>query len=182
MTVWAVCVMADTLEGKKRGLGVYGAQVALLTPSLVVMALVFAASSIGLPMVLNWGAEKMEDHRPKLQLILIASAFGAAFLARVFLAYAPYFVRTVKGGAIPAIRKSVGFAREHLGLTILIVATAMVPEKVLEYVASDTSVFLENSRAEWILVFLFVKIVIEVFAWFFWVGAVTSKAADRTRA
>ncbi len=133
-------------------------------------------------MVLNWGAEKMEDHRPKLQLLLIVSAFGAAFLARVFLAYAPYFVRPSREARFRRSGRASVSRGSILALTILIVVTAMVPEKALEYVASDTSVFLKNLRAEWIPVFLFVKIVIEVFAWFFWVGAVTSKAADRTPA
>jgi len=177
--VWASSLMADSLEGKKRPLGAYAGHIAVLTPSIVVMALVFAGGTIGLPMALSWAAGELEG-RPMIHLALLAGALGTAVLLRILLAYSPYFVRTAKGVGFGAIRKSVAFAREHFALTMLIVATAMVPEKLLEYVASYTSVFLENSRPEWIPALLLFKSVIEVFTWFFWVGAVTSKATDRT--
>jgi hypothetical protein len=182
LTVWAMWVMADTLEGRRRGWRLYAGQVAVLTPSIAVLAIVFAASTIGAPMILNWAAEQAEDRRPALQAAFVGLAFAWAFVTRVFLAYTPHFARSVKVGPFSTIRKSLDFARESFALTALIVLTAMVPEKSLEYFASETGVLIKNLRPEWIPVLLFSKTVIEVFAWFFCLGALASIATERKRA
>jgi hypothetical protein len=182
LIVWVVRVMADTLEGRKRHWRVYAGEVALLTPALVVLALVFAAATIGAPMALNWAAEQVEDRRPVLHAAYLTLSFGAAFLGRVFLAYTPYFATPAKWGALTAIGRSVAFARENFALTALIVLTAMIPEKTLEYLASETGVLLKNLRPEWIPSLLLAKVVIEAFAWYFCIGALTSKALDRKTA
>jgi hypothetical protein len=182
LTVWAMWTMTDTLDGRKRGWRAYAGPIAILTPSLVVIALIFAGGTIGVPMILNWAAKQVEDRRPMLNAALVWSAFGSAFLARLFLAYTPHFIGSAKEGPFSAIRKSCSFAGEHFALTALIVLTAMIPEKTLEYLASETGVLLKNLRPEWIPALLFSKTVIEVFAWFFCVGALASKLLDRRSA
>lgn len=178
MTVWAVFVMADALGGKRQSWSAAAGNVALLTPSVVVIALCFAGGTIGVPMALNRLAEELA-RRPKFQFLLWAGALGAGFLARVYLAYCPYFLRSAKGGAVGAIRESIRCARRNFGVTLLIVMTAFVPEKVLEYLASDAGAFVNNLRPEWVPALLFFKIVIEVLTSFFLFGAATSIALGR---
>ena len=178
MIVCAVFWMADTLEGKGRGWTVTAGHVALLTPAVALLAVCFVAGTIGVPMALNRVAEEFA-RRPKFQLLIGVGALGAGFLARVYLAYCPFFLRRVKGGAFAAIRDSVRFARGHSGVTVLIVMTGFVPEKVIEHLASDTGAFVANSRPEWVAALFFFKVVVEVFAFFFLFGAATSVAVGR---
>ena len=180
LTIWAVFLMADTLEGRRRRFIAYAGVVAVLTPAIVIIALCFAAGTIGIPMALNWAVEEFEE-RPKIQFLLLSGALGAGFLATVFLGYTPYFLRSVKGGALAAVRASVGYAREHLTLTSLVVVTVFVPEKILEYLASDSGSLVGNLHENWVPGFLFLGVLLEVVTSFFLFGALTSKALDRTR-
>ena len=180
MTVWAVFLMADTLEGRRRRLAAYAGGVAVLTPAIVIIALCFAGGTIGVPMALYGAAEEFEE-RPKVQFLLLSGALAAGFLATVVLGYAPYFLGSVKGGALAAMRASVSYAREHLTLTSLVVLSVFLPEKILEYLASDTGSLVSNLHGNWVPGFLFLGVLVEVATSFFLFGALTSKALDRTR-
>jgi hypothetical protein len=175
LTVWAVFFMSDTLDGRKRRLVSYAGEVVILTPAIVVLALFFAAGTIAAPMALS-RVSVMFEERPKAQFLLLLSALGAGFATTIALGYAPYFLRSAKGSALRAARASVEFAREHFGLTSLVVVCVFVPEKIVEFLASNSGALANSFRAGWVPWLLFLGIVIEALSSFFVFGALTSIA------
>jgi hypothetical protein len=178
LAVWAVSVMVDTLEGNRRTFISHAGRIAVLTPVIVVVAIVFAGGTMALPLAIDRVAEEFY-RRPKLEFLLSTGALGAGFLALVYLVYSPYFLHSTKRLGLGGIGASVRFARDHFALTCMIVLTAFFPVKMLQHLASDTGAFVSNSRPEWVPALWFLKVIVEIFASFFLFAAATSSAVGR---
>ncbi len=177
---WAVFMMVDALEERFFRPLKYLGDVAVFIPSILIIGFVFAAGSLVAPYLIEQLAA-LFFRRPKIQFLILMSAIFVNFGFHVLFVYALIFLKAYGGTAFGAMGRSIAFARDHLSLTATIVITVLVIRWPFAHLAEDTGTLLVTGRAEWVVIYLVLAILIDVIATFYLFASTTVIVVDDHR-